>query len=174
MRARAVCCWRAVADHANLGHENPKVPHLMSEPHTFTVGGRQFRLKHLTPIPALKGLSPLTEAIIPMVSAGFDGLSPAAVPMIVRGIERLEELVTLFALRCEVQWETGAFISLGTPMALDTVFEGKTVDLLEWLIECLVFQYSDFLAANGLARLVARVSQFASQSGLTGASGVSP
>jgi hypothetical protein len=144
-----------------------------SSGHEFIIGERKFRLRPLKAVQALKGLPLLTGAVVPMIAGGLDlqagSTGPQTIRMLVGGLERIDEIVALFADRCEVQWETGSYVAL--PQFLDLVFEGKTADLLEWIIECLSSQYADFLGGGGLVRLVARVSRFASQSGLTGGSG---
>ncbi|MFA4972195.1 MAG: hypothetical protein WC683_06250 [bacterium] len=139
--------------------------------HAFTIGGRAFRLTEPLKLRAsLKGAAIVAEVILP----GFVGvaamreLDPAKIRSALAGCSRLDELIDMFSQICEVQQEQ-VWLPLST--LIDHVFERRLTLALAWLLECITWQWGDFLAADGQALLEAKASVLISQLAPTGASG---
>lgn len=136
--------------------------------HEFTVDGLHFRVRALKMRDALKAQTLLVEALIPV----FITLSDLGRADIVRGLAglgRLQELVDLFVASCQYEQAEGRWVDL-RPF-LDGVFERRNAALLAWLVECIEYQFADFLDGTGQRLLEDAVSRFAFLLAPTGESG---
>lgn len=151
----------------------------------FEVGGRTYKLSALPLVESLKGQTILTGGLLTFASGGHAIMKGAIadgsfIRDLVIQLDRLPELVQLFAAHCQVNLletaKKGAkdhWVPLDT--FLDTCFARRNVDLLEWLLECVGWQYADFLAEGGLVSLGSRVAKrYPSLTSLIGGSGESP
>ena len=143
---------------------------------SFEVGDRQFRLNPLKVKQALKAEALITSALFPILSAGKRlslNVDPGDLRSALAGLDRLDELVDIFAARSQVLWQTGpqaeAWVDL--PRFLDLVFERRATVLLAWLLECVTREFADFFDGTGIARLADAANELASRLGSTGESG---
>lgn len=139
-----------------------------TQPNEFTIAGTSFRQMPLKLKPALKAEAIIAEAILPAAAAGAAGGGFVAGAL--AGLERLPDLVDLFAGVSKVLWES-KWVDLA-PFA-DLVFERKNALLLAWLAACIEWQFADFFDGTGLPLLEAVGSRFTSLLGSTGGSGES-
>ena len=147
----------------------------MSEDFTeFSVLDLTFRLRPLKLKQALKAEAILAEAVLPGVIAAATvkshGLDTGAMRMMLGGLERLPELVEIFAGRgvCDIQRES-AFVALGP--FLDDTFSRKNAALLAWLASCVEWQFADFFDGTGQALLSKAASRLNFLQESTGESG---
>lgn len=143
----------------------------MSDTNNFEIDGTKFRQSPLKLKPSLKAEAILINAALPAMAAGYSlrqGLSAEAIGSLVSGLERVEELVEIFASVCKHE-RGGSFVEL-RPF-LDPVFERRNAALLAWLIECVAWQFADFFDGSGFRLLEEKASRFVSLLGSTGESG---
>ena len=143
--------------------------------HEFIVDGTKFQLKPLKLKQALKAQSILVNAALPAFFAAFSlrqGVSKDSVGSLVAGLERLDELVEIFASVTDYERVPGAAM-LPVRTFLDEIFERRNAALLAWLVECVAWQFADFFGGTGLRLLEERASLFISLLGSTGESGES-
>lgn len=135
------------------------------------VGSVTFQVTPLKVAQALKAQAILLEAVVPgFVAAGTlrTGLDIQALRMAVGGLERLGELVSVYAEVCKVQRE-GTFLPLKA--FLDLTFERQTSLLLAWVLAVTEYQFADFFGGSGLSLLTETASRCGFLNSLTGASG---
>jgi hypothetical protein len=144
----------------------------MSDETTFEIGDLSFRLRPLKLKQSLKAEAILAEAVLPGILAAATlkshGVDSAALRMMIGGLDRLGELVDIFAAVCDSQ-RGGAWVRLAT--FLDDVFERKNAALLAWLAACVEWQFSDFFDGTGQQLLTLAVSRFTFLADATGESG---
>jgi hypothetical protein len=138
--------------------------------HEFEIAGTRFRLSALKLKAALRGETLVAQSLFPVLAAGVSGFSPESLHNALPGLEKLPELVDVFAPVCEVEWPPPEKRAEGgeprwVPLSrfLDEVFERRGTLLLAWLLDCIDWQYSDFFGETGLALVVDRASRFASR-----------
>jgi hypothetical protein len=144
----------------------------------FQVADRQYQISTLKVKPALKGVQILTQALLPAAAAMYsfqsgNGQDGDLIRQAIGATERLDELIDLCVPACKVDWNRTGNGWVPLSQFFEDCFAGDTVALLEWLFECLSFQYADFLAGNGLNALATKAAKFASRLGWIGQSGAS-
>lgn len=139
--------------------------------HEFTVDGTAFRQTSLKLKPSLRGAAIVAEVVLPGIvgiAALRDALDPGLLTKALTGISRIEELVDLFSAVCKVERD-GRWLELGA--FLELTFERRNAALLAWLLECVTWQYADFLSDAGQNLIAQAGSALFCQLGWTGASG---
>ena len=134
----------------------------------------KFRQNALKLKQALKAEAILVQAGLPALFAGYalqEGAPPTeALTQLVVGLERLGELVDIFAARCDHdRTGEGAWVALAP--FVDGVFERRNALLLAWLVECITWQFADFFDGSGLRLVAGPVGALISRLTSTGGSG---
>jgi hypothetical protein len=141
--------------------------------HEFEIDGTTFELAPLKLKQALKAQALLVQGLLPAaltISQAVRGgyVDPAALA----GLERIEELVDLFAGQCKVDWNTGTQTArVPLPRFIDLVFSRRNAAMLAWLATCIDWQFADFFDGSGLPLVQQAASRFVSLLGSTGESG---
>jgi hypothetical protein len=140
--------------------------------HTLDVGGHSCVLTRIPIKERLQALSIVTEAVLPLIAAGARLVDlPVFSDQVVKSVTRLHELGQIYAKHATIDWADRQNVPMNK--MFDACFAESTVAFLDWVLECTMWHFADFLAENGLSQLEEKVSLFASQIGLTGGSGVS-
>ena len=142
--------------------------------HEFNIDGVVFRQSALKLKVALKAEAIIASAVLPALAAGWRmsrGEDTGTIGAMVAGLERIGELVDMFAGVCTFEQAPGRFVPLGP--FLDLTFERKNTLLLAWLVECITWQFADFFDGIGLSLVAERVSALLSRLDSTGESGAS-
>lgn len=138
-------------------------------PQEFIVDGTKFRQSPLNLKESLRAESILVGSALPGLLAAQQGvLDSSAVVSILAGLDRIGELVDLFAAHAEAD-RGGTYVAL-QPF-LDSTFELRNAALLIWLCECVEYQFADFFVGTGLKLLEAKASNFSFLRDSTGESG---
>jgi hypothetical protein len=138
----------------------------VTEPNTFELDGTVFKQQPLKLKTSLRAEAIIAEAVFPVFAAAAGGAPDGqALRMALAGLERIEELVDIFAASCEVQWskgpgDPGTFVPLSK--FLDLIFERRNALVLAWLAACIEWQFADFFAETGRNLLEQAASRFAS------------
>ena len=112
----------------------------------------------------------LMRSILPTWLAQRNGDWHALVADAVKTTDHFEELVAIFAGASKVKWGD-RWVNLTD--FLDVVFSRHLSVCLAWLLDCICWQYEDFLAGTGQKLIEAKVNRLTSLLGLTGQSGES-
>jgi len=118
---------------------------------SFQVGERTFALSPLK----VKAQLRAEILLLPILA----GLRQGITPDVFASLERLPELVDIYAAKCTVTWEGRTM-----PLApiLDNVFARKPTALLTWVAECTAIELGDFLSENGQSLIAGLANRFAS------------
>jgi hypothetical protein len=139
--------------------------------HEFEIDGTTFELTPLKLKQALKAQALLVQVVLP-AGAAFAHVAEGIDPAALAGLERIDELVDLFAGQCKVDWNTGTQTArVPLKSFLDQVFSRRNAAMLAWLATCIDWQFADFFDGSGLPLVKQAASRFVSLLGSTGESG---
>jgi hypothetical protein len=127
---------------------------------SFMVGDIQFELSPLKLEQQMAGWGILGSVVLPAIGQlASQDMSKDGIASVLAGVERLPELLKMFAGACKVQWQSQGMVPL-TPF-LDNVFSRRSDLVLGFLAECVTIEYASFLDERGKSVLLKAASRFA-------------
>lgn len=157
----------------------------------FVVDGHEYEIKKLPTsdgwplwLALIKTIAPIAEdaaKLSGLDDAGEDGAIEAIVSVLAKAVTHLDEamigkLITAFGKTCRVKVDEQKSPFL-TGVVFDEHFMGRYVQLSQWVVECVVFNFADFLgdtpiasAASAIRKALAKASASKSPKASTGSS----
>jgi hypothetical protein len=132
--------------------------------HEFEIDGTTFELTPLKLKQALKAQALLVQVLLPAALTVAHAVKGGYVdPAALAGLDRVDELVDLFAGVCKVNWNTGTQTArVPLKSFLDQVFSRRNAAMLAWLAACIDWQFADFFDGTGLPLVQQAVNRFVS------------